>query len=165
MTVENNGQKMVPAEKLAEAEKECEKLNNRLKALEEANKAMQASLAAQPPEARLTRASHKEEKAEKNKKPETPRVLRSQNGNVSQTPASGTKRKRGTADAAVPVKRERTSTWTAGRGKPGSAREATKTSARPARRSTGSTGPASSAAAVGPGSVGRLRRVKFLKRK
>jgi len=155
---ENNGgssdvNAMVPAAKLVEVEKKCEQLTNQLKAMEEkVSKAMQSPAK----EARSTRAAHKEEKGEKSKKPETPRILRSRNGNVD-TPESGTKRKLATAESAVPVKRERTVTWTGGNAKSGT-REI-KAATRPARRSTGT-------AASTSHSVGKLRRVKLtLKRK
>ena len=50
------------------------------------------------------------EKGVKSKNPETPRILRNQNGNT-ETPVSGTKRKRWETENQVPMKRERTVTW------------------------------------------------------
>jgi len=87
-------------DKLGEVEAKCEALSNKLKMMER-------------------RVTDKTEKLSQEVKAiktvmgtSTPtRVLRSRNGNNAQTPASGTKRKRGEVDNAKGAKRERTTTW------------------------------------------------------
>ena len=86
----------------------------------------------------------KEEKGEKSKNPETPRILRSRNGNLDN------KRKRAETENRVPVKRERTVTW-AGKTKP-SAKEALKTEQKTTRKSTGG---------LNSHPMGKLRRAKI----
>ena len=73
------------------------------------------------------------EKGEKSKNPETPRILRNRNGNT-ETPLSGTKRKRGETENQVPMKRERTVTW-AGRTKIQQSKDVGKSVLKPARKS------------------------------
>lgn len=91
----------------------------------------------------------KEEKGEKSKNPETPRILRSRNGNLD-TPESANKRKRAETENRIPAKRERTVTW-AGKTKP-SAKEAGKTEQKTTRKSTGG---------LNAHPMGKLRRAKI----
>jgi len=140
---------MVPASKLAEVEKKCQDLTNKLKAMEEKVNSQTVNLCQEVRELRSNIL--KEQKSStsaggnstKTPKSETPRVLRSRNGNHQETPKSGTKRKQQQSSLAElqtpPVKRERTHTWTSSRSKVNAAASAGKqgSSSRQTRKSIG----------------------------
>lgn len=132
---EEEGQQLVPSYKLAEVEKKCEDLTNKIKEME---KKMSSQTKLLSMEVRALRST-----LERADSPATPRVLRSKNCNeVTGTPASGIKRKRaeGLAAVSMPVKRERTVTW-AGKSRPlVAAQSLPNGGGRPVRKSTGGGG-------------------------